>query len=90
MREAANGKAAQKAVGEWREAVELSSLPSRTEMAGGEDFAAGFAALRIESVAVSKSAARVGCDAPLHGCLGWSLGALRSMSGTQRSSLKAS
>lgn len=37
-----------------------------TEMTGGEDFAAGFATLRVESVAIREGAAGVRCDAPVH------------------------
>ena len=94
MCEAADGKAAQKAVWERWEAGEIEFSPltpalspkftfsrcfadggereiskSGAEVAGGEDFAAGFATLRVEGVAIREGAAGVRCDTPVHGLL---------------------
>ena len=69
MREAADRKTAQKAIWERWEAGEIFTVPGRTQMAGGEDFAAGFATLRVEGVAIREGAAGVRCDAPVHGLL---------------------
>ncbi len=90
-----NAEPGEKAVGKrWKsrqpEMAAGVGLQDRPQQPGGEHFAAGFAPLGIKCVAVRKGTAGVGCDSPLHGALGVSPAVPRSMSATQRSSLKAS